>query len=51
MVTTESEAVVIQAYTRFGGQLRRFQHYHGKALGAFTGWHPQFPVTQWAVTR
>ncbi|MBZ4557791.1 precorrin-6y C5,15-methyltransferase (decarboxylating) subunit CbiE [Mycobacterium avium subsp. hominissuis] len=51
VVTTESEAVVIQAYTRFGGQLRRFQHYHGKALGAFTGWHPQFPVTQWAVTR
>jgi precorrin-6B C5,15-methyltransferase / cobalt-precorrin-6B C5,C15-methyltransferase len=51
VVTTESEAVVTQAYQRLGGQLRRFQHYHGEPLGAFTGWRPQYPVTQWAVTK
>lgn len=51
VVTAESEAVLIQAHSRFGGLLRRFQHYQGEPLGAFTGWRPQYPVTQWAVTR
>ncbi|MFA1703492.1 precorrin-6y C5,15-methyltransferase (decarboxylating) subunit CbiE [Mycobacterium intracellulare] len=51
VVTTESEAAVTQAYTRLGGKLRRFQHYHGKALGAFTGWQPHYPVTQWVMTK
>ncbi|HZC53666.1 MAG TPA: cobalamin biosynthesis bifunctional protein CbiET, partial [Mycobacterium sp.] len=50
-VTTESETVLLQAYSRLGGQLRRFQHYHGEHLGGFTGWRPQYPVTQWAVTK
>ncbi|RAU93658.1 cobalamin biosynthesis bifunctional protein CbiET [Mycobacterium colombiense] len=50
-VTTESEAVLAQAHQRLGGQLRRFQHYHGEPLGAFTGWRPQYPVTQWVVTK
>ncbi|PBA31694.1 cobalamin biosynthesis bifunctional protein CbiET [Mycobacterium intracellulare] len=51
VVTTESEAAVTQAYTRLGGELRRFQHYQGKALGAFTGWQPHYPVTQWVMTK
>ena len=38
-------------YSRLGGWLRRFQHYQGERLGAFTGWRPQYPVTQWAVTK
>ena len=50
-VTTESEAVLMQGYSRLGGQLRRFQHYQGEPLGGFTGWRPQYPVTQWAVTK
>jgi precorrin-6Y C5,15-methyltransferase (decarboxylating) len=50
-VTAESESLLAQAYSRFGGQLRRFQHYRGEPLGGFTGWRPQMPVTQWAVTR
>lgn len=51
VVTTESEAVLVQAHQRLGGHLRRFQHYHGEPLGAFTGWRPQYPVTQWVVTK
>jgi len=51
VVTAESEAAVIQAHSRFGGQLQRFQHYQGESLGEFTGWRPQYPVTQWSVTR
>lgn len=50
-VTAESESILAQSYSRFGGQLRRFQHYRGEPLGGFTGWRPQMPVTQWAVTR
>ncbi|SPM32193.1 precorrin-6y C5,15-methyltransferase (decarboxylating) subunit CbiE [Mycobacterium terramassiliense] len=49
-VTAESEALLTQSYSRHGGQLRRLQHYHGEPLGGFTGWRPQMPVTQWAVT-
>lgn len=51
VVTTESEAVLMQAHQRLGGQLQRFQHYNGEPLGAFTGWRPQYPVTQWAATK
>ena len=43
--------VLTQWYSRLGGELRRFQHYHGEALGKFTGWRPAMPVTQWAVTK
>ncbi len=50
-VTAESEALVIQAHSRLGGRLRRFQHYQGEQLGGFTGWRPQYPVTQWTVTK
>jgi precorrin-6Y C5,15-methyltransferase (decarboxylating) len=48
-VTAESEALLVQWYSRLGGELRRFQHYQGEPLGGFTGWRPQMPITQWAV--
>ncbi len=50
-VTAESEAVMTQGYSRFGGELRRYQHYRGEPIGEFTGWRPALPVTQWAVTK
>ncbi|OBH90779.1 bifunctional cobalt-precorrin-7 (C(5))-methyltransferase/cobalt-precorrin-6B (C(15))-methyltransferase [Mycobacterium sp. E2989] len=50
-VTAESEAALAQAYSRLGGHLHRFQHYRGEPLGGFTGWRPQMPVTQWAMTK
>ncbi|MCX2930361.1 precorrin-6y C5,15-methyltransferase (decarboxylating) subunit CbiE [Mycobacterium sp. CVI_P3] len=50
-VTVESEALLAQWYSRFGGELRRFQHYQGEPLGAFTTWRPALPVTQWVVTK
>lgn len=51
VVTAESEAQLLQAFSRLGGELRRFQHYHGEPLGGFTGWRPQMPVTLWNVTK
>ena len=50
-VTAESEAVVAQWFSRTGGDLRRFQHYHGEPLGKFTGWRAAMPVTQWVVRK
>nr|WP_090274166.1 precorrin-6y C5,15-methyltransferase (decarboxylating) subunit CbiE [Mycolicibacterium komanii]CRL66869.1 precorrin-6y C5,15-methyltransferase subunit CbiE/precorrin-6Y C5,15-methyltransferase subunit CbiT [Mycolicibacterium komanii] len=50
-VTVESEALVAQWYSRHGGELQRFAHYRGEALGGFTGWRPAMPVTQWVVTK
>ncbi|OCB29512.1 precorrin-6Y-methylase [Mycobacterium malmoense] len=50
-VTAESESTLAQSHSRLGGQLRRFQHYHGEPLGGFTGWRPQMPVTQWVMTK
>jgi precorrin-6B C5,15-methyltransferase / cobalt-precorrin-6B C5,C15-methyltransferase len=50
-VTAESEAFVVQRYSELGGQLRRFQHYHGEPLGGFTGWRPALPITQWTVVK
>jgi precorrin-6Y C5,15-methyltransferase (decarboxylating) len=50
-VTAESEAVLVQAYSRLGGSLQRFQHYRGEPLGGFTGWRAQLPITQWTVIK
>ena len=49
-VTAESEALLVEWHSRLGGELHRFQHYHGEPLGGFTGWRPQMPITQWVVT-
>jgi precorrin-6Y C5,15-methyltransferase (decarboxylating) len=50
-VTAESEAILLQYYSKLGGQVRRFQHYRGEAVGGFTGWRPAMPVTQWVVRK
>ena len=49
-VTAESEALLVEWHSRLGGELHRFQHYHGEPLGGFTGWRPQMPITQWVVS-
>lgn len=48
-VTAESEALLVEWYSRLGGELSRFQHYRGEPLGGFTGWRPAMPITQWSV--
>ena len=50
-VTVESEAALAQWYAQKGGELRRFQHYHGGPVGGFTAWRPALPVTQWAWVK
>lgn len=50
-VTAESEALLLQWFSQYGGQLRKFQVYRGEPLGGFTAWRPQLPVAQWSVTK
>lgn len=50
-VTAESEALLLERSHRYGGTLRRYQVYRGRALGGFTTWSPQLPVTHWTVGK
>ncbi|WP_158843663.1 precorrin-6y C5,15-methyltransferase (decarboxylating) subunit CbiE [Saccharothrix deserti] len=50
-VTLESEAVLTRWHARLGGDLTRIEISRGTAIGGFTGWRPQMPVTTWAVTK
>lgn len=49
-VTVESEAILAQAFSEYGGELRRFQHAQAAPLGSLTTWRAHHPITQWAVT-
>ncbi|NNN34798.1 precorrin-6y C5,15-methyltransferase (decarboxylating) subunit CbiE [Streptomyces sp. S3(2020)] len=50
-VTLESEALLTDAYRRFGGELVKLAVAHAVPVGAFTGWRQAMPVTQWAVQK
>ena len=50
MPSPRNPALLVEWYSRLGGELRRFQHYRGEPLGGFTGWRPQMPISQWSVT-
>ncbi len=50
-VTAESEALLLDCVSRFGGTLRKFQIYRGEPLGTFTSWRPQLPVAQWSAVK
>ncbi|ROP36787.1 precorrin-6y C5,15-methyltransferase (decarboxylating) subunit CbiE [Saccharothrix texasensis] len=50
-VTLESEAVLTRWHGRLGGDLTRIEVSRATAIGGFTGWRPQMPVTTWAVTK
>lgn len=50
-VTLETEAVLLDAYGRFGGSLTRLAVSRADPVGRFTGWRPSMPVTQWVATK
>ena len=50
-VTLESEAVLLDAHARHGGQLVRVSVQRAEPVGALHGWRPLMPVTQWALVR
>lgn len=50
-VTLESEAALVAARERYGGELVRLEVAHAAPLGGFTGWRPQLPVVTWSARR
>jgi precorrin-6Y C5,15-methyltransferase (decarboxylating) len=50
-VTLESEAVLLAAQARHGGQLVRLAVQRAEPLGPHQGWRPLMPVTQWSLVR
>jgi len=50
-VTLESEALLVDAFKRRGGELTRIEISRASALGAFTGWRAAMPVTQWRAVK
>jgi len=47
-VTLESEALLLAAHARHGGDLTRLAVDRAAPVGRFHGWRPAMPVTQWA---
>jgi len=46
-VTLESEAVLLHAFSSYGGTLQRVSVETAMPVGPFHGWKPAMPVTQW----
>jgi precorrin-6Y C5,15-methyltransferase (decarboxylating) len=49
VVTLEGEAILADAHGEHGGHLTRLAVAHAEPLGAFTGWRPAMPITQWEL--
>ncbi|WP_349359197.1 precorrin-6y C5,15-methyltransferase (decarboxylating) subunit CbiE [Stappia sp.] len=50
-VTLESEAVLLAAHARHGGELCRLSIARASPVGGLTGWRPLMPVTQWSLVK
>jgi precorrin-6Y C5,15-methyltransferase (decarboxylating) len=50
-VTVESETVLASVFARLGGDLTRIDISRAATVGAFTGWKPAMPVTQWTASK
>jgi precorrin-6Y C5,15-methyltransferase (decarboxylating) len=50
-VTLESEAVLLAAHARRGGELVRLLVARAEPVGDYLGWRPAMPVTQWAWVK
>jgi precorrin-6Y C5,15-methyltransferase (decarboxylating) len=50
-VTLETERLLGDLYTGYGGELTRIGVESAAPIGSFTGWTPARAITQWALTR
>ena len=51
VVTLEGERALLDAHTKYGGELTRIAVSHADPVGGLTGWRPSMPVTQWSVAK
>ncbi len=50
-VTLETEAALLAAYQRWGGQLIRLGLERASPVGGVTGWRPAMPVLHWSLDK
>lgn len=50
-VTLDTEALVVNAQSRHGGELRRVTIERAEALGRHLSWKPARPIVQWSATK
>ncbi|MHA1128319.1 MAG: precorrin-6y C5,15-methyltransferase (decarboxylating) subunit CbiE [Alphaproteobacteria bacterium] len=50
-VTLESEALLVELYKEFGGDLVQISVNRAEPLGTLTSWKPLRPVTQWSLIK
>ncbi len=50
-VTLDTEALVVAAQSRLGGDLRRVTIERAEALGRHLSWKPARPIVQWSATK
>ncbi|MFT4295651.1 MAG: precorrin-6Y C5,15-methyltransferase (decarboxylating) subunit CbiT [Micropruina sp.] len=50
-VTADSDAVLLDAYRRHGGELLRIGLEYAEPIGRFTGFRPARTVTSWTATK
>jgi precorrin-6Y C5,15-methyltransferase (decarboxylating) len=50
-VALETEARLLAAYAKHGGELRRLSIETALPLGSMTGWRPAMPVVQWRIQK
>ncbi len=50
-VTLESEALLVELYKEFGGDLVQISVNRAEPLGSLTSWKPLRPVTQWSLIK
>jgi precorrin-6Y C5,15-methyltransferase (decarboxylating) len=50
-VTLESEALLVELYKEFGGDLVQISVNRVEPLGSLTSWKPLRPVTQWSLIK
>ncbi|KGN31929.1 precorrin-6Y C5,15-methyltransferase [Knoellia sinensis KCTC 19936] len=50
-VTLDTEALVVDAHDRLGGELRRVTVERAEPLGRSLSWKPARPIVQWSVTK
>ncbi|GAB6901723.1 precorrin-6y C5,15-methyltransferase (decarboxylating) subunit CbiE [Kineosporia succinea] len=51
VTTLESEMLLAEAYSMYGGTLTKIEITRATAIGRFTGWRPAMPVTQWVAWK
>ncbi len=50
-VTLETEAVLVEWWKTYGGELTRLSVEQAAPIGAFTGWQSLRPVVQWSIVK